>query len=1137
MANTLKIKRGLAAGIPQGQLAEPLFTTDTYDLYIGKGSGGNQRFQKYIASGTSSQFLKGDGSLDSTTYQTALTFSSPLVNTSGTVSIPVATGSVDGYLSSTDWTTFNSKEPAITAGTSTQYYRGDKTFQTLNTAAVPESGAVYFTEPRVLATVLTGLNLTGGGTIAATDSVLQAFGKVQNQISALVGGATYQGVWNASTNTPTLASGTGTKGYYYVVSVAGSTNLDGITDWKIGDWAIFNGTTWDKVDNTDAVSSVNGFTGAVNLALDNISDVDAASPTNAQLLRFNGTSSKWENWTPTYISAAITSLNGLTVATQTFADDTNVTITSAGTVHTLGWSGNLAVGRGGTGITTYTLGDILYSSAANVLSKLAGNTTTTKKFLNQTGDGTVSAAPVWSALVSGDIPNNAADTSGNAATATKLATARTLTIGATGKTFDGSANVSWTLADIGAQATLTNPVTGTGTAAQIAYFSNTSQITGSSTFTFSPTSTFSISNTATAGSGQAVAMNIIPNVNAAANDDILYGVRISPTFSNGVFTGVTQRALGVFGNVYINGTITSGTWNGTVIGATYGGAGTVSGILKANGSGTVSAAVAGTDFQAVLTNPVTGTGTTGQLTYFNGTTTVTGSSTLTYTPTSTLNLNNSVSPSASPSAKGMNITSSLTATANNDLLVGLDVFPSFTNGAFTGVTNYALRVIGPVLLSGATTLSGALSGTSATFSSSVNATNGLLIGNGGATATTNYLPKFTGASTIGNSIIQDASTYIEVAGYALLRRGGKNLIVNPNYSILNLYAEIATDTGMDLSLSTNGTTKQLYLNTSGNLGLGVTPSAWGSGTFGFDIGSGSAIYNPGSGNQTQILNNSYNNGTNFIFKNSSAAARYRMIGAAHEWYSADSGTAGNAITFTQAMTLDASGRLGIGTSSVPIGVSIFRPTTTQGDTKTNLLVFDTTSYATGVGGGISLGGYYDSSSNEAYTFGYIKGAKENATNGDYASYLSFGTRANGGSPTERMRITSGGNVGIGCTPNYGKLEIQGATTDKRLYVGTAAFYSNSIDILGISSIGGEIAVGISGSELQFWTNATKRMTITNGGNIEATGSIKTGAPTSGTAKPWKLGSRIVGTCTTSTTAYLEVDVDGTLYYLAFANPS
>ncbi len=120
--------------------------------------------------------------------------------------------------------------------------------------------------------ILTGLNLTGGGTIADTDSILQAFGKVQNQISGLAGGVTYQGVWNASTNTPTLTSSVGTKGYYYIVDVAGSTNLNGITDWKVGDWAIFNGSTWDKVDNTDAVSSVNGFTGAVSLTTSNIAE-------------------------------------------------------------------------------------------------------------------------------------------------------------------------------------------------------------------------------------------------------------------------------------------------------------------------------------------------------------------------------------------------------------------------------------------------------------------------------------------------------------------------------------------------------------------------------------------------------------------------------------------------------------------------------------------------------------------------------------------------------------------------------------------------------------------------------------------------------------------------------------------------
>jgi hypothetical protein len=62
MANTLRFKRGLVATIPTAAAGEPLFTTDTFDLYIGNGTT-NTRFQKYIASGTTSQLLRGDGSL------------------------------------------------------------------------------------------------------------------------------------------------------------------------------------------------------------------------------------------------------------------------------------------------------------------------------------------------------------------------------------------------------------------------------------------------------------------------------------------------------------------------------------------------------------------------------------------------------------------------------------------------------------------------------------------------------------------------------------------------------------------------------------------------------------------------------------------------------------------------------------------------------------------------------------------------------------------------------------------------------------------------------------------------------------------------------------------------------------------
>jgi len=132
----------------------------------------------------------------------------------------------------------------------------------------------------------------GGGT---SQAVLDALASLQTQINNLIpsqtgnagkflttngsilswadvaGGLDYQGTWNASTNTPSLASGVGTNGYYYVVSVDGSTNLDGITDWKAGDWLLFNGTVWQKIDQSwaiaganDNITSMTGITGGIS---------------------------------------------------------------------------------------------------------------------------------------------------------------------------------------------------------------------------------------------------------------------------------------------------------------------------------------------------------------------------------------------------------------------------------------------------------------------------------------------------------------------------------------------------------------------------------------------------------------------------------------------------------------------------------------------------------------------------------------------------------------------------------------------------------------------------------------------------------------------------------------------------------
>jgi hypothetical protein len=124
-------------------------------------------------------------------------------------------------------------------------------------------------------------DITGLGTASTKDAgvalgvaTLDAGGKVpvSELPAAVLGALSYQGTWNASTNTPTLTSSTGTKGYYYVVSVAGNINLDGITDWLVGDWAVYNGTVWQKVDNTETVTSVNGQVGAVVLTTTNIAE-------------------------------------------------------------------------------------------------------------------------------------------------------------------------------------------------------------------------------------------------------------------------------------------------------------------------------------------------------------------------------------------------------------------------------------------------------------------------------------------------------------------------------------------------------------------------------------------------------------------------------------------------------------------------------------------------------------------------------------------------------------------------------------------------------------------------------------------------------------------------------------------------
>ena len=244
--------------------------------------------------------------------------------------------------------------------TLTGYVKGNGTSNMTASATIPS------TDVTGLGTMSTqnsnNISVTGGSMSGVTisDYVATATKGVANGVASLDGSGTvpvsqlpaavlgalsYQGTWNASTNTPTLTSSVGTKGYYYVVSVAGSTNLNGITDWQVGDWAVYNGSVWQKIDNTDAVTSVNGYTGTVVLTNTDISGFGTMSTQNANSVAITGGTING-----TTIGATTASTGAFTTATAStsFGSPVFKAVNSAGgTLQNAGGTNQIQWGGGG----------------------------------------------------------------------------------------------------------------------------------------------------------------------------------------------------------------------------------------------------------------------------------------------------------------------------------------------------------------------------------------------------------------------------------------------------------------------------------------------------------------------------------------------------------------------------------------------------------------------------------------------------------------------------------------------------------------------------------------------------------------------------------------------------------------------
>lgn len=216
--------------------------------------------------------------------------------------------------------------------------------------------------------------------------------------------------------------------------------------------------------------------------------------------------------------------------------------------------------------------------------------------------------------------------------------------------------------------------------------------------------------------------------------------------------------------------------------------------------------------------------------------------------------------------------------------------------------------------------------------------------------------------------------------------------------------------GADQVAITTGGTGRLFVDSAGNVGVGVTPTTV------FDV-YGSVKISTGGG-----VNDSYfgfgANYDNYFTSGSSGAQIFRAAG-------------------TERLRITSSGNVGIGTSAPGSLLDVrfaTSPVNDNGNGFNALRVWTSSALAADTGGAISLGGV-STTGGTASSFAQIAGRKVNATSTDYAGYLQFSVNGAGGTMFEAMRIDSSGRLLVGTSSNAGGALLQ--INGDRIRVGTA----------------------------------------------------------------------------------------------------
>ena len=700
-----------------------------------------------------------------------------------------------------------------------------------------------------------------------------------------------------------------------------------------------------------------------------------------------------------------------------------VVVNSSGTALTA--IPTLPATSGGTGFASYAVGDLLYAATTTALAKLADVVTG-----NALISGGVGVAPSWGKIgltthVTGTLPaTNGGTGFASYAVGDLLFASTTTALSALADVATGNALISG----------------GVGVAPSYGKIGLTTHVSGTL-----PTANGGTNLTSFTANGIVYASS----TSALATGSAL-------TFDGS--TLATTGALTVDGNTTLgNASTDTVTVNGYI---GVGGAGNVNNLLRVTGSGSF----AGADQSGGVFFP---TGTT------SGTSEVSAVLGAVQTAASAYTVTNVVGLKASNAVKG----AGSTITNQHGLYVADQT---------QGTNNYGITSL---VSSGTNKWNIYASGTAANyFAGNVGigvTTPSYLLSLYGATSQIQFVNVNTGTTasdglTIGMGGSSSTDAYIN-------QRENANLIFNTN------------------------ATERMRLDSAGNLGLGVVPSAWGTSVFNaLQVRNGAIwgdVRSAQSGN-TFFGGNTFFDGTNYKYITTNAAGYMSVSansGGQFAWFQAPSGTAGNAITFTQAMTLDASGRLLVGATSVRSGQGypLYVETTSvtggffarnSADATGTVMKF-AKSRATAVGGvtavttNDTLGDLYFSGTDGT---GLLDGARIIAavdgtvTTGGMPTRLAFSTSAAGSSsPTERLRIDSSGNVSIGTSS---PLVAAGFTTVNVYNATTGAIYralsADSTADGRLQVVNGAVNIGsYTNVPFLFNVNGTERMRIDSSGNV------------------------------------------------------